>query len=54
VYAQGVGRDWHNTSEMPNDGKAVLSYPADFTGTSLVEIRAIDGSVLDSGTIVVS
>lgn len=51
VYAQGADNDWHNTSKMPNDGRAALSYPADFTGSSKVEIRDGDGNVVDSGTI---
>ena len=53
VYAQGEGGEWHNTAEMPNDGFAALSYPADFTGSSLVEVRDGDGNVIDSGTITV-
>jgi len=51
VYAQGLDGKWHNTAEMPNDGKAVLSYPSDFSGESLVEVRDENGEVLDSGTI---
>lgn len=51
VYALGSDNQWHNTAEMPNDGKAALSYPADFEGESLVEVRDLDGNVIDSGTI---
>ena len=51
VYAQGEDGKWHNTAEMKSDGYALLAYPADFKGSSLVEVRAADGSVLDSGTI---
>jgi hypothetical protein len=51
VYAQGKDGEWHNTAQMPNDGLAALSYPADFTGESYVEVRDANGEVLDSGTI---
>ena len=51
VFAQGQDGDWSNTSVMPNDGLAVLSYPKDFSGESYVEVRALDGSLVDSGTI---
>lgn len=51
VYALGSDNEWHNTAEMPNDGRAALSYPADFEGSSLVEVRDLDGNVIDSGTI---
>lgn len=51
VYAKGPDGKWHNTSEMPNDGFAALSYPADFKGSSDVEVRDADGNVLSSGTI---
>jgi hypothetical protein len=50
VFAQGADGDWHNTSDMPNDGHCVLSYPADFEGESYVEVEGSDG-VIDSGTI---
>jgi len=52
VYGQGEKEgEWHNTSEMNNDGLAALSYPRDFTGSSLIEVRDLDGNVLDSGTV---
>jgi len=51
VYAKAGDEEWHNTAQMPNDGKAVLSYPADFTGSSYVEVRDANGNVIDSGTI---
>jgi hypothetical protein len=54
VFAQGQEGDWSNTEVMPNDGLAVLTYPKDFTGESYVEVRALDGSLVDSGTITVS
>jgi len=53
VFAQGQEGDWSNTSVMPNDGEAALHYPKDFTGESYVEVRALDGSVIDSGTVTV-
>lgn len=51
VFAQGADGAWHNTPVMPNDGLAELNYPGDFVGSSLVEVRDMDGNVLDSGTI---
>jgi hypothetical protein len=53
VFAQGQEGDWSNTAVMPNDGLAVLTYPKDFKGESYVEVRALDGSLVDSGTITV-
>ena len=53
VYAKGDDDEWHNTDEVKNDGKASLSYPGDFSGSSLVEVRAGD-EVIDSGTITIS
>jgi len=53
VFAQGQEGDWSNTAVMPNDGLAVLSYPKDFKGESYVEVRALDGSLVDSGSITV-
>ena len=54
VYAEGMAGDVHNTAVMPNDGFAVLSYPADFEGTSHVEVRPADageGDLIDEGDI---
>lgn len=51
IYAQGADGEWHNTDEIANDGKGELSYPGDFAGSSLVEVRDADGKVLDSGTV---
>lgn len=51
VYAKGEDDKWHNTSEMKNDGRAALSYPKDFKGASLIEVRNAAGDVLDSGTV---
>ena len=53
IFAQGQEGDWSNTPVMPNDGLAVLTFPKDFAGDSYVEVRALDGSLVDSGTITV-
>ena len=53
VFAEGQEGDWSNTAVMPNDGLAVLTFPEDFEGESYVEVRALDGSVVASGTITV-
>ena len=53
IFAEGQEGDWSNTPVMPNDGLAVLTYPKDFTGTSYVEVRSLDGAVIDSGEITV-
>jgi len=54
VFAQGQEGDWSNTAVMPNDGLAALAYPQDFKGESYIEVRALDGALVDSGTISVS
>jgi len=51
VFAQGQEGDWSNTAVQPNDGLALLSYPKGFKGESYVEVRGLDGSLVDSGTI---
>jgi hypothetical protein len=53
IFAQGQEGDWSNTPVMPNDGLAVLTFPKDFKGESYVEVRALDGALIDSGTITV-
>jgi hypothetical protein len=53
VFAQGQDGDWSNTAVQPNDGLAALSYPKDFKGESYVEVRGLDGSLVDSGTITI-
>ena len=53
VFAQGQDGDWSNTAVLPNDGLTVLTYPKDFKGESYVEVRSLDGAVIDSGTITV-
>lgn len=51
VYATGEGGDVHNKVPQANTGEAGLFYPADFSGSSHVEIRDADGNVLDEGDI---
>jgi len=51
VFAQGMDGDWSNTAVQPNDGLALLRFPKGFTGESYVEVRALDGSLVDSGAI---
>jgi hypothetical protein len=51
VFGQGQDGDWSNSAVQPNDGLALLRYPKGFTGESYIEIRALDGSLVDSGTI---
>ena len=54
VVATGEAGDTHNTSDMPNDGKAVLSYPADFSGTSTIQVLGVDDDqVVDEGDITI-
>jgi hypothetical protein len=53
VFAQGQDGDWSNTPVLANDGLAVLTYPEGWTGESYVEVRALDGTLVDSGTITV-
>jgi hypothetical protein len=53
VFAQGQDGDWSNTAVQPNDGLAALAYPKGFTGESYVEIRGLDGTLVDSGTFTV-
>lgn len=53
VFATGEEGDVHNKVPQPNSGEAGLFYPADFSGSSEIEIRDADGNVVDSGTITV-
>ena len=53
VYATGEGGDVHNKVPQKNTGEAGVFYPGDFSGSSHIEIRDADGSVLDSGDITV-
>lgn len=51
VYATGEEGDVHNKLPQLNTGEAGLFYPADFSGSSHIEIRDSDGNVLDEGDI---
>ncbi len=51
VFATGEEGDVHNKLPQPNTGEAGLFYPADFSGSSHIEIRDADGNVLDEGDI---
>lgn len=52
LIAVGAAGDVHNTRDMPNDGKAVLSYPADFSGTSAIQVVGVaDDALVDEGEI---
>ena len=51
VYATGEDGDVHNKVPQPNTGEAGLFYPADFSGSSHIEIRDVEGNVLDEGDI---
>lgn len=51
VYAQGEAGDVHNKLPQKNTGMAGVFYPEDFSGTSFIEIRDVEGNVLDSGEI---
>ena len=53
VYATGEEGDVHNKVPQKNTGEAGLFYPADFSGSSHIEIRDADGNVLDKGDITV-
>ena len=53
VYAMGENGDVHNKLPQKNTGEAGLFYPATFSGSSKIEIRDVDGSVVDSGEIAV-
>lgn len=54
VVATGEAGDVHNTSDMPNDGKAVLSYPSDFSGVSVVQVIGVDDdAIVDEGDITI-
>ena len=52
VFAQGADEeDWSNLPVQANTGLAVLTYPKGFSGESWIEVRALDGALVDSGTI---
>jgi len=43
--------DISNTDARANDGEAVATVPADFSGEVNVEVHALTGEVIDKGTI---
>lgn len=45
--------DISNTDARANDGEGVASVPYDFTGAINVEVKTLDGEVIDSGEIAV-
>lgn len=45
------GDDVSTTLSIPNDGRAPVTYPAAFHGTTHIEVIADDGTVIDSGDI---
>jgi len=47
------GDDESSTPFAPNDGHAPVTYPADFSGTTHIEVVGEDGTVVDSGDITV-
>jgi len=51
VYAEGEHGDVHNKNPQPNNGEAGVFYPVDFHGTSHVEVRTADGTVVSEGDI---
>ncbi|MBA2741918.1 MAG: hypothetical protein H0U46_07895 [Actinobacteria bacterium] len=51
VFATGEGGDVHNKLPQKNNGESGLFYPADFSGSSHIEIRDGDGNVIDEGDI---
>lgn len=54
VYATGEEGDVHNKLPQPNTGEAGLFYPADFVGSSHVEIRDENGEILDEADLDIS
>ena len=51
VYATGEQGDVHNKLPQKNNGEAGVFYPADFSGTSHIEVRDADGNVISEGDI---
>lgn len=51
VFATGEEGDVHNKLPQSNNGKAGLFYPADFSGSSHIEIRDAEGNVISEGDI---
>ena len=53
VFATGEQGDVHNKLPQPNTGEAGIFYPADFSGSSHIEVRDVDGNVISEGDITV-
>jgi len=41
----------HNKLPQKNTGEAGVFYPADFSGSSTIEVKDADGNVVDEGEI---
>lgn len=52
VYATGEEGDVHNKLPQSNNGEAGVFYPADFVGSSTIEVRDADGNVLHGPTVI--
>ena len=53
VFATGEGGDVHNKLPQKNNGEAGVFFPADFSGSSHIEVRDADGNVVSEGDITV-
>jgi hypothetical protein len=55
VFAQNMAdeEDWSNLPIQKNTGLALISYPEGYTGEGWIEVRALDGSLVDCGSITV-
>jgi hypothetical protein len=53
VYAQNAADegDWSNLPVQKNTGLALISYPKGYEGASYIEVRALDGRLIDHGTV---
>lgn len=51
VFATGEGGDVHNKNPQANNGEAGVFYPADFSGSSHIEVRDGEGNVVSEGDI---
>jgi cytoskeletal protein RodZ len=45
--------DVSNTQPLSNDGLGVITFPADFSGSTFIEVLDENGDVVDSGQIAV-
>lgn len=46
--------DVSNTDERTNDGSALVSVPYAFIGNTNMEVRDLDGNVLDAGELTIA